>query len=237
MTQADRIIQDKTSRGLWERQTWDTPASFRAFHEFYLPQKPPRSVDRAYRDWYIQRHNLPKDDLRTTKRRATKTWRHWYQGKKANGMTIEGAIPWAERVKAWDSHLAALDYALWEERKRQEREAEWEDASSLREQAERMEQFPLAQVERVEEVYEDGRAKSVTIVQPAKWGRGDIARHRDLAAKLARLATGMETDSKKLDITSKGKQIGELTNDERALRMTALLQLAQQRALEEQAGE
>jgi len=65
-----------------------------------------------------------------------------------------------------------------------------------------MEQFPLARVERVEEVYEDGRAKSVTIVQPIKWALGDIARHRNLAAKLARLSAEMETERTRMEIVS-----------------------------------
>jgi len=100
-------------------------------------------------------------------------------------------MSWADRAAAWDKHLADIDHALWEDRRRQEREAEWEDAVSLRERAERMEQFPLAKVERVEETYEDGRPRSVTIVHPAKWSQADVARHRDLAAKLARLAASM----------------------------------------------
>ena len=114
---------------------------------------------------------------------------------------------WQARLARWAELERKRDETIWEDRRRQEREAEWEDAQSLRERAERMEQFPLAKVERVEDTYEDGRPKSVTIVHPAKWSQADVARHRDLAAKLARLAAELETERKAMDVTTKGEKL------------------------------
>ncbi len=137
---------------------------------------------------------------------------------------------WQARVPAFEKAELAEQAAEWKRRQAEERQAEWEDAAALREQATKMEQFPLAKVEkreRVEETYPDGRAKmitSITIVQPAKWGRRDVARHREVAAKLARLAADMETEKKQVDITSKGEQIGrtELSDAELAAEIAEL---------------
>jgi len=114
---------------------------------------------------------------------------------------------WQDRVAAFQQQQDAEEAEKWKARQLETRQAEWDDAQALRKRADQMDQFPLPRIEKVEEVYEDGRPKSVTIVNPTGWGQGDIARNRQAASKLARLAAEMETDSKKLDITSGGEKL------------------------------
>jgi len=105
----------------WERQPWETSAGFRAFHEFYLPQKPPRSVDEAYRNCYAQHYGLQHDEIRVAKKRASGTWRNWSRGNRGyNGRPIKDATSWAKRVGAWDDYQAVLDCRRWEEEHLQE---------------------------------------------------------------------------------------------------------------------
>lgn len=144
---------------------------------------------------------------------------------------------WKARAEAWDEYKRQEADEEWADRRKQIKDREWEGANKLLERVEHMLSYPLAEVTRVDKTDDKGKPISYQIFKPVRWRQSDITRFMETASKLARLAAEMETDSKKLDITSKGEQIGELTNDERVLRMMALLQLAQQRALEEQAGE
>jgi len=111
---------------------------------------------------------------------------------------------WQDRVAAFQSQQDAAEAEKWKQRQLETRQAEWDDAQALRKRADQMEQFPLAKVEQTVEYYDDGRPKSMTIVQPAGWNQGQVARNREMASKLARLAAEMATDSSKVDLTSKG---------------------------------
>lgn len=87
---------------IWKRQSYDTSASFNAFHKYYLSQDPPRSVDEAYRRWYVNRHGKGTEKAR----KAPGIWKKW-------------AWPadnpsWQQRAQAFDDHLAALQRAEWE---------------------------------------------------------------------------------------------------------------------------
>jgi hypothetical protein len=99
---------------------------------------------------------------------------------------------WQARVSAWEDIKTAEDEAEWDERRRDIRKGEWEQAQTLLDRAEQMLKFPLAQVERVEETYSDGRSKAVTIVNPVRWSQRDIARFMQVASELGRLAAEME---------------------------------------------
>lgn len=99
---------------------------------------------------------------------------------------------WDERAVAWDEYKRTEDEAEWDVRRREIREGEWGQARTLLDRAEQMLKFPLAQIERVEETYGDGRPKAVTIVNPVRWGQRDIARFMRVASELGRLAAEME---------------------------------------------
>lgn len=87
---------------IWERQEFDTEASFNAFHKYYLSQEPPRSVDEAYRRWYANRHGAGTEQGRI----APGIWRGWAWPKDNPS--------WGNRAQAFDDHLAALQRAKWE---------------------------------------------------------------------------------------------------------------------------
>ncbi len=116
---------------------------------------------------------------------------------------------WVARVAAWEAIKTAEDEAEWDERRRDIRKGEWEQAQTLLDRAEQMLKFPLAQVERVEETYPDGKAKAVTIVNPVRWSQRDIARFMQVASELGRLAAEMEQRRQTLDLQSGGKPIAE----------------------------
>jgi len=115
---------------LWERQAWDTAASFKAFRTWLLQEQRPRSLDAAYRqqvgrEWYAG----------GTRIRASDTWRRWYQAKGKDGERIPGARTWEERARAYDDHLAEQERLKWEARRREVREADWQAGEALRDLA------------------------------------------------------------------------------------------------------
>ena len=90
----------------WQRQPYETDAAFNAFHEFYLTQGHPRSVDEAYRQY--------KGYTKDKQKRAVLSFRRWSQGIKKDGSPIEGGMSWEERARAYDDYLAGLREAEFE---------------------------------------------------------------------------------------------------------------------------
>lgn len=100
---------------LWERQPWDTPTSYARFREFYLYQKPPRSLNSAYQAYRAKKtgaQGVAKGLV------ANGTWQNWYRGNDSSGQPIPGAVGWQRRAHAWD------DYKRDEALKAEIREAE-----------------------------------------------------------------------------------------------------------------
>ena len=105
---------------------------------------------------------------------------------------------WQARVSAWEAIKAVEDEALWDERRRQIRQGEWSQAQKLIARAERMLKFPL-QIEKVEQVYKDGRPKQIT-VQPVRWSQRDVTQFLRVASELARLAAEMEQRRETIEV-------------------------------------
>lgn len=120
---------------LWERQRWDTDASFARFHEYYLSQEQPRSIDDAYRHYYAAARGLQVGHKRVTQKRAPGQWRRWARGQNGKGKPIPGAKTWEERAAAYDNYLAELDRLKWQQRHRQLREQDWQAGTELRDLA------------------------------------------------------------------------------------------------------
>jgi len=117
-------------RPLWERQPWDTAASFKVFQLWLQQEQRPRSLDAAYRshvgrEWYAN----------GTRIRASDACRRWYQGRDKDGQPIDGAKTWEQRAQAYDDHLAQLDRERWEARRRAVRERDWTAGEELRDLA------------------------------------------------------------------------------------------------------
>ncbi len=130
-------------RPLWERQPWDTPASFDRFQRYYLSQSPPRSLDEAYRRYRAERPGPQTGCKPATIGRAPGSWRRWARGQDGQRQPIPGAATWEARALAWDDHQAALERQRWETRRREVRVADYQAGQELRELVEKvLEQTP-----------------------------------------------------------------------------------------------
>jgi hypothetical protein len=122
------------SRPLWERQPWDSTASFAAFQLWLLQAERPRSLDAAYRV-HVGRESYANGTLL----RASNAWRRWYQGRDPKGerrLHAGRPVPtWSDRAQAYDDHLADLDRARWEQRRAAVRESDWLAGEELRDLA------------------------------------------------------------------------------------------------------
>lgn len=134
------------------------------------------------------------------------------------------AYSWGDRVAAWedgrrDRAVAELD-ALWIQRKKEQREKEWALSSALIKKAEEMLTFPLASVQRQESrrVSDDGKTtiEQYTTINPTRWSMRDAATIVDTAAKLARLAAGLETDRQALDVGLTRDDLSKLSDEDLA---------------------
>lgn len=111
---------------------------------------------------------------------------------------------WDERAEAWDEQERQLKEAEWEKRRDERREKDWQRSGDLDSRVDRMLNFPLQEVKRQES--EDGKTVT-TIIKPVGWRFSDIPKLAEMASRLGRLGAEMETDSRKLDVTTKGEKI------------------------------
>jgi hypothetical protein len=95
----------------WERQPWETATYFRRFHTFYLPQNPPRSVNKSFRLFKL--HGGHEVEPNKT---APGSWRYMSRGMDKNGIKIKNALTWVERADLWDKHLTDIANAEVEAR-------------------------------------------------------------------------------------------------------------------------
>ncbi len=95
--------------------------------------------------------------------------------KYANGAwnTIARRWKWSERAEAWDAHNVEDDRSEWQKRRDAWREKEWKVASALLEKAENM---------------------LGTEVSDLEWRASDMPKLAEVASKIARLASGMDTE-------------------------------------------
>ena len=186
----------KKKRELWERQKWDTRYSFTYFHTYYLSLVPPRSLDKAYRIYRLQKGDKP-----TTQIRATKAWRNWYQAKDYGGNEIEGAVGWLKRAEAFDKYCEEHNIDQWIERREKVRQEDWLLGEDLRGIATAiLEEGPSFLIQKRKFV----RGKKAKGDDPGRPDRVIITLALDLnaavkagglASKLQRLAAGLETEN------------------------------------------
>ena len=178
----------------WERQPWDTMASFAAFREYYLPQeRKHRNVSQAYRDYRLKqgKSSVKKNGSPV---QAGTSWRSWsmglnYSGKKPVGTVFENSLTWEQRAAAWDAEKDREWDQKWSERRKLVRDSEFETHEALIERAKRMMTASLFR-----RTVESADGRSVTVIEPTDWGEQDIARLFDLAYKLGRRSAEMETE-------------------------------------------
>ena len=165
----------------WERQPGESPQAYAAWC-VYRDSGPDRSINGAYRTAAGHQGGAKK---------APGQWKKW-----------SVIHDWPARAAVYDAHMAAVEQAsreaalaeraaLWAERQIEQREREWQAARALFDRAEQMLAFPLSVTETT--TAEDG--KTVTVIAPAKWSFRDVATYFETAAKLARLAADMQTQT------------------------------------------
>jgi len=96
---------------------------------------------------------------------------------------------WVARAALWDAVEQKRVLKLWQDRRDEVRQNDWDMSNKLRLKVHDMLAFPIAR----KTVDADGMT---TIIEPARWTQGDTARIADTASKLARLAAMMETERK-----------------------------------------
>jgi len=95
------ISTDNGRPPLWERQPWDTNASYKAFKEFYLPAEEPGRLITAYQTYRRQM------GAKSAPQKVNGTWSAWSRGRHpTSGEPMPGAATWAERAAAFDAHVA-----------------------------------------------------------------------------------------------------------------------------------
>ena len=191
----------------WERQSWDTSASFQAFR-VYLEQEAPRSVVEAYRQ------KTGKEKAKVSQ--APGGWNNWAGGKDYKGDPIPNALTWAKRAEAWDDYLAAQDALRWEQRRAEQREREWQGGQSLFERAEQIAKLPYMRGKKSDYVLVTPEMvgqeiATTTTVEPLNVSAKDEATLRQTASKLGRLAAGMESDRQTL-VLQMEKEVETLLN-------------------------
>lgn len=101
---------------IWEKQSWDTNTGYDRFFRYYLPQRPPRSLEQAYRDWYYDEYGKELEKGR----RAPRYWRCWHSGLNNFRKPIKGAIPWPDRADAWDRSRNAQEIVQMEQERQEQ---------------------------------------------------------------------------------------------------------------------
>jgi hypothetical protein len=86
---------------LWERQPWDTNASYQAFKDYYLPAEEPGRLLKAYQEYRRQKGAKGAADS------VPGNWSRWSRGRHpTSGEPLPDAASWAERAAAFDAHVA-----------------------------------------------------------------------------------------------------------------------------------
>lgn len=169
----------------WERQPGEGREAFVAFKAYRdLPPRD-RSIDAAFAATCGHQKGT---------KRAAGNWKRW---------SVEHE--WVARAEAYDRHLRdvelaaqeeaiAQEAARWHERRRKQREDEWEARTKLLEKVNQMLQLPV-----VEQVVTSPDGRTV-VVKPARWTLSTVAQLLDTMAKLGRLAAEMDTAQQRADL-------------------------------------
>lgn len=188
----DLYIKDWPVKAAWQRRRIETDESWMAFLIFLSLKPGERTIQRAFETAGGPQGEGPSSYPKQFQRWST--MHHWNERAVAYDRWVH------ERDIINDEVARTEETAKWAGIRDRERESQLDMGRALMEKAKAMLQFPLAQVERVTTVYEDGRARDVQIFKPANWRMSDIARLVDVGAKLVRLSAEMETDRKLIDL-------------------------------------
>ena len=175
---------------LWERQEWDTRASFTYFYNYYLLQLPPRSLNRGYRNY-----RTDIGQIQDRKTEAASAWRNWFKARSYSGKKIKGAVGWARRANVFDDYCAKHNIDQWIARREQVREKDWNIGSDLRELAIKILGHSPNYIIEKQRIVKGGKGKPDKIIITLALDVNAAVKVADLASKLQRLAAGMETEN------------------------------------------
>jgi hypothetical protein len=163
----------------WTKRDDETALAYSAFTAYYLLPVRERSIDAAY-----LRANPDQTQIGG---RAKWSWFQW-----------STKHDWVARAAAYDTHLAEQDRLLWEERRRQLKQADWDDGDAMRQLT--RDALPHARQfihqQRTVIPARDGQPEQVIVT--LSFDVVGLSRVLAEASKLQRLATGESTDNVQL---------------------------------------
>ncbi len=182
---------------IWYRQPKESPRLY-SYFKMYLEQPVPRKVGRLAKQLRMQHSGLAR---------------------------YCADYKWLERAAAFDDHNneAKLDRKrrerekqdeVWLARRDEQRQQEWDIAQQFLQKVRQMLNTPLFKetiTEYLDSLDPQGRIiiKQVITYEPLDWSPSDMAKFFEIGSKIARLATGQETDRKKIKI-----DFGKLSDEE-----------------------
>jgi hypothetical protein len=156
------------------------------FVRHYLSKGSGRSVQGAYNEYEVGKgRNRSAADAPLSWRRNAEKWE------------------WAKRAEAYDADLRAKDAVIWEQRRLELQQRDWDIAHKLTDKVLAMLNFPVSE----QHIEQDG--KHITIY-PAKWGARDMAQIAKTASEMARLAAGLATErQERRDVSAQAETLDE----------------------------
>jgi hypothetical protein len=108
---------------LWGKQVWDSPASYKAFKEYFLPAPAgPGRLLKAYLTYWREQGNGKKTGTENPPTKPPGSWLNWYYARDGKGKTIPSAVGWAERASAFDAEVTRLELKKLAEAKAKNKE-------------------------------------------------------------------------------------------------------------------
>lgn len=215
----------------WKRLKLERDNSWIAFFTYLGMPVGERSVLGAYRLF------SGRSDVRT----PPDKWYSWSKHFHWQDRVVEYERWKSLQGQVEEERKHAEETERWDAIRLQERENGLKIGQALLEKAQAMLRFPLAEVERVVAVYDDGREKEVQIFKPAGWNFGTVARMIEVGSKLVQLMAQMATEHHKIDLgmiydeaEKVAKQIGGGATREDVLAMADRIVQERQERLDEE---
>lgn len=176
----------------WKRRRLEKDEAWLAFFTYLGMPPERRTIAAAYRE-YTGKHGA---------RNASQAWVSWSRVYHWNERVAEYER-WRMARRQWEEEQrTAKEAARWEQVREEERNRGLKIGQALIEKAQAMLQFPLAEVERVVSVYDDGREREVQVFKPAGWNFGTVARMIEVGSKLVQLMSQMPTERHHVDLST-----------------------------------
>lgn len=176
----------------WRRTRTEKDDSWMAFFTYLCLPPHERSITAAYRQFSGEGPET----------KVPNRWHVWARHHHWQERVVEYERWHRSREQLAAERAKADEAARWDEIRTNERERGLNIGRALLEKAQAMLQFPLAEVVRTTEVYDDGREKEVQVFKPAGWNFGTVARMIEVGSKLVQLMAELDTERHRIDLTT-----------------------------------